>query len=67
MSQRPEGQGLTPPSLDRMMPLLYDPSNCDRLFTGITVGDNKVFNAACCERHRTTTSTLVSAEDSSGP
>ena len=31
------------------MPLLYDPANYHRRFTRITVGDNKLFNAACCD------------------
>ena len=32
-----------------MMQLLYGPANYDRPLTGLTVDDNKVSNAACCD------------------
>lgn len=44
-----KAQGITPPNHDQLMRLLYDPANYDRLFTDVTVGDNKVFDTACCD------------------
>jgi len=31
------------------MAILYDPANYARLFTDVTVGDNKSFNQECCD------------------